>query len=82
MPGIKNKRKKIHNNNNNRQTKKNRKVSIPKAIREQCWKKSFGDVFKHKCYVHWCDNEIDVLCNFEKHIRHKQNEFCKHPQIY
>ncbi len=21
------------------------------------------------------DNEIDVLCNFEKHIRHKQNEF-------
>ena len=71
MPGIKNKRKKIHNNNNHRQTKKNRKASIPKAIREQCWKKCFGDVFNHKCYIHWCDNEIDV---FNFHVGHDMPE--------
>jgi hypothetical protein len=73
MPRIKNKRKKIYNNRqtNNRKTNKKRKKYIPKAIREQCWKKTFGDVFKHNCYIHWCDNEIDV---FNFHVGHDMPE--------
>jgi len=71
MPRIKNKRKKIYNNKNHRQTNKKRKKYIPKAIREQCWKKTFGDVFKHNCYIHWCDNEIDV---FNFHVGHDMPE--------
>ena len=31
----------------------------------------FGDVFNHKCYVHWCDNEIDV---FNFHVGHDMPE--------
>jgi len=71
MPGVNNNRKKRKKNNNHGETKKNRKASIPKAIREQCWKKTFGDVFKHKCYIHWCDNEIDV---FNFHVGHDMPE--------
>ncbi len=75
MTRINNKRKKKNSNKNRNKnkkyTKKNRKSTIPKAIREQCWKKTFGDVFKHKCYIQWCDNEIDV---FNFHVGHDKPE--------
>ena len=44
--------------------RKVRKANIPKAIKEQVWLKSFGEVFKHKCYVHWCNNNIANLPGF------------------
>jgi len=68
MKGYNNTKKKKKKKNN---TKKNRKSSIPKAIREQCWKKTFGDVFSNKCYIHWCYNEIDV---FNFHVGHDMPE--------
>lgn len=34
---------------------------IPKAIREQVWIETFGETFKHKCYIKWCKNEINVF---------------------
>ena len=57
------------NNKKNKNKKKNQftKKSIPKAIREQCWVKTFGQVFNHSCYIHWCDNEISV---FDFHVGH------------
>jgi len=51
--------------------KKTRKTNIPKAIREQVWLVNFGEVFKNKCYVHWCDNIINV---FDFHVGHDQPE--------
>ena len=50
---------------------KARKANIPKAIKEQVWLKSFGEVFKHKCYVHWCDNNINT---FDFHVGHDKPE--------
>ena len=47
--------------------RKARKANIPKAIREQVWLKSFGEVFKNKCYIHWCDNIINT---FDYHVGH------------
>ena len=37
-----------------------KKATIPKAIREQLWIETFGKVYEHKCYVHWCKNIINV----------------------
>tara|TARA_Y100000591_G_scaffold263577_1_gene236732 strand:- start:810 stop:1142 length:333 start_codon:yes stop_codon:yes gene_type:complete len=51
--------------------KKYRKGKIPKAIREQCWVKNFGEVFTHSCYIHWCDNTISV---FNFHVGHDKPE--------
>jgi len=42
-----------------------RKASIPKAIREQVWLKTCGEVYRHKCYVHWCKNQMTV---FDFHV--------------
>ena len=47
--------------------RKARKVNIPKAIREQVWLKSFGKVYEKPCYIHWCDNIINV---FDFHVGH------------
>ena len=71
MTGIGNRRKHLNKKKNYKKKNSNRKSTIPKAIREQCWKKSFGSVFKHKCYIHWCDNEIDV---FNFHVGHDMPE--------
>ena len=38
-----------------------RKEKIPKAIREQTWRKYIGEKFKSKCYVPWCKNIINVF---------------------
>lgn len=58
-------RKKKKNN------KKYKKKNIPKAIREQCWIQSFGEIFKHSCYINWCENEINV---FDFHVGHDKPE--------
>ena len=38
-----------------------KKQTIPKAIREQVWIFYFNRTFKHKCYIPWCRNIIDVF---------------------
>ena len=47
--------------------RKVRKSNIPKAIREQVWLRSFGKVYEDPCYVHWCENIINV---FDFHVGH------------
>lgn len=44
-----------------------RKATIPKAVREQVWLKTFGETFKTKCPIDWCHNDIDV---FNFHVGH------------
>jgi hypothetical protein len=51
--------------------KKKRKANIPKAIREQCWLQVFGESFKEKCYIGWCENDINV---FDFHVGHDKPE--------
>lgn len=50
---------------------KTKKKAIPKAIREQCWIQTFGKIFEHKCYISWCENNINV---FDFHVGHDQPE--------
>ena len=40
------------------------KVNIPKRIRELVWTTYNGEIFTHKCYVSWCNNNINVF-NFQ-----------------
>ena len=47
------------------------KATIPKAIREQCWIQIFGETFKEKCYINWCENDISV---FDFHVGHDKPE--------
>ena len=54
-----------------KQGKNYKKKTIPKKIREQCWKNTFGEVYKHSCFVGWCDNEITV---FDFHVGHDKPE--------
>ena len=35
-------------------------MTIPSKIRHECWIYRCGKVFKHKCLIKWCDNEINV----------------------
>ena len=44
-----------------------KKLTIPKAIREQCWITVFGKSFQHSCYIPWCKNVISV---FDFHVGH------------
>ncbi len=44
-----------------------RKANIPKAVREQVWIETCGENYKHKCYVNWCKNTINV---FDFHVGH------------
>lgn len=64
---------KISNKSLKKVSKKNkyRKKTIPKAIREQTWIKTFGKDFEHKCYIKWCDNTINV---FDFHVGHDKPE--------
>ena len=48
-----------------------KKLTIPKAIREQCWITVFGKSFEHSCYIPWCKNIISV---FDFHVGHDQPE--------
>lgn len=69
------KNKDIKKNKKEKSKKKNKKgknkAIIPKALREQVWLKIFGESFKHKCYVSWCSNEINV---FDFHVGHDKPE--------
>jgi len=51
--------------------KNKRKATIPKAIREQCWIKTFGEKYKTKCFISWCENDISV---FDFHVGHDKPE--------
>ena len=42
-----------------------KKKAIPKALREQVWRKYIGEKFKHKCHISWCKNTITV---FDFHV--------------
>ena len=59
----------------NKKNKKNKtgkkKQRIPKAIREQVWIQNFGEKFKHKCYISWCKNNVNV---FDFHVGHNKPE--------
>ena len=66
--------KKQNNCKRKKQKKKKekyKKATIPKAVREQCWLKVFGESFKEKCYIDWCNNEITV---FDFHVGHDKPE--------
>ena len=43
-----------------RAAKRREKDRIPKALREQVWKKKMGEEFKGKCPTSWCENTITV----------------------
>lgn len=65
---------KANNKIMNKKSKRNKnykKATIPKAIREQTWIKTFGETFGHKCYISWCTNEINV---FDFHVGHDKPE--------
>ena len=38
-----------------------KRVQIPKAVREQLWINTFGEKFKGKCQIKWCNNIITVF---------------------
>ena len=38
-----------------------KRISIPKAVREQLWLRDYGRVFDAKCSIEWCNNDIDVF---------------------
>ncbi len=38
-----------------------KRITIPKAVREQVWLKDMGPIFSGKCSVSWCENEINVF---------------------
>jgi 5-methylcytosine-specific restriction endonuclease McrA len=74
----KRKNKKNYNKNNDKKTKTNitskldsqnihniiHKETIPKRIRELVWTTNNGETFTHKCFVTWCNNNINVF-NFQ-----------------
>ena len=48
------------------ENEKYKKNKIPKALREQVWKK-YTDKFEIKCPVRWCENRIN---SFDFHVGH------------
>lgn len=38
-----------------------RKTVIPKALREQVWLRTFGEVYTSKCSTTWCRNKLTVF---------------------
>lgn len=50
---------------------KNRKQTIPRAIREQVWVLNLGKKFETKCFVPWCHNHINC---FNFHVGHDKPE--------
>ena len=40
----------VRKRKNKNKKQKYKKQKIPKAIREQCWIKTFGEKFKSKCF--------------------------------
>ena len=59
-----------HHNNHNHNNKnlnntftdyKYTKETIPKRIREMVWNTHNGEEYKTKCYVKWCNNQVNVF---------------------
>jgi len=48
-------------------TKIYHKTTIPKALREQVWKRYIGDRYNSKCTITWCKNTISA---FDFHVGH------------
>jgi len=44
-----------------------KKISVPKALREQVWLTRIGEQFKCNCTIKWCENTMSV---FDFHIGH------------
>ena len=44
-----------------------RKVTIPRALREQVWLKTIGKKYESKCHIPWCNNIMTV---FDFHVGH------------
>ena len=44
-----------------------KKKNIPRALREQVWLVYMGKIYKGKCFIKGCENEIDV---FNYHVGH------------
>ena len=40
---------------------RNYKEAIPKRIREFVWTTYNGEIYSSKCYISWCDNQINVF---------------------
>jgi len=59
------------NKKKDKKKSKYRKATIPKAIREQCWLQVFGKKYEEKCYINWCENDINV---FDFHVGHDKPE--------
>jgi len=38
-----------------------RKKAIPVKLKQQVWLNHFGKVFENKCFIDWCDNNINVF---------------------
>jgi len=51
----------------NKAAKPHRKETIPKALREQVWKRYIGDKYDSKCVISWCTNRISA---FDFHVGH------------
>jgi hypothetical protein len=51
--------------------KKYKKKNIPKAVKEQTWLLNFGKKYEHKCYINWCNNNVNV---FDFHVGHDKPE--------
>jgi len=48
-----------------------KKTTIPRALREQVWRKNVGDKFESKCFIDWCTNRMTV---FDFHVGHNRPE--------
>jgi len=44
-----------------------KRMTVPKAIREQCWLNTVGKKYESKCYVRWCKNRMNT---FDFHVGH------------
>jgi len=48
----------------NKEKNQKKKRNIPIKLKEQVWFNHFGETYKHKCFIDWCTNTINVF-NFE-----------------
>jgi hypothetical protein len=51
-------------NNHHLDKKRKTKETIPKRVREMVWHSHNGETFNSKCYVSWCNNNVNVF-NFQ-----------------
>ena len=44
-----------------KKSKKYKKQKIPKALKQQVWLNTYGKKFESKCYIVWCNNDINCF---------------------